>query len=164
MYFTRNVSAKEIDAACQSIARSSQCFDGHKQRPVSRVPWEGIVGFDPDEVAHEKSLERLDDGLPDPQEVDATRFQLHHFTESPLSERPGYAQVTEDWVQKSACTSGLPEDVCSCHICNPREAIEEAEKEEVVELVRSGRMTIREALEELGVGFRIVLARAGIAA
>lgn len=56
--------SRKLDAACDQIAKSSQRFDGHKQLVLRDTPWTEPVGFDPDELAHEQSLENRFNCIP----------------------------------------------------------------------------------------------------
>lgn len=49
--------SRRLDTACEELERASQCFDGHKQVRKVTTPWDNPIGFDPDELEHEKSLE-----------------------------------------------------------------------------------------------------------
>jgi hypothetical protein len=137
---------------CDAIERSTYCFDGHKQLSVKNVPWEGVIGFDPDEIEHEKSLENsAASGLQEISMSGAMRFQLHWLGEDPKSDRTGYASVTSEWVDKCSCDSGLPENVCTCHISSP---VEEFECKDMLEAIRKGLVTLAYAIRELGEMFR----------
>lgn len=134
--------SRQLDSACNQIARSSQCFDGHKQLKHVDTPWTQPVGFDPNEIEHEQTLET----------------------------RPGRRFIPIDEMSDQYCIPG-EECVCgSCP--DPRTSLEIQEENAMVQKIiaawaREGRteglvLFINHVAEEYGPAFRKRLIVAGV--
>lgn len=136
---------RDLETACEELEKASQRFDGHKQLPVSvagKAPWEDPVGFDPDEIEHEKTLESHSSGR----------------------EFKNIDQVTESDCAPGACVCG------SCP--DPRTSLEMAEEEAFIQKIidvwaREGVteglvLFINHIAEEYGPAFRQRLIVAGV--
>lgn len=136
--------SRKLDAACEQIERSSQCFDGHKQLPLRGASLIQPLVSDPDEIEHEQSLET----------------------------RPGKQFLPID--QMSIAEHCVPGGECVCGQCppDPRTSLEMAEEDAVIQKItaawsREGRteglvLFINHVVEEYGPAFRKRLIVAGV--
>jgi hypothetical protein len=135
--------SRKLDTACDRIERASQCFDGHKQLNKVDTPWTQPVGFDPDELAHEQSLET----------------------------RPGRQFIPIDEMSIKDCIPG-GECVCGQCPPDPLTSLEMAEEDAVIQKImaawaREGPtegllLFINHVSEEYGPAFRKRLIHAGV--
>ena len=135
--------SRQLDAACDRIERASQCFDGHKQLNKVDTPWTQPVGFDPDELAHEQSLET----------------------------RPGRQFIPIDEMSIRDCIPGA-ECVCGHCPPDPLTSLEIQEEDALVQKIlavwtKEGRtealvLFINHIVEEYGPAFRQRLIVAGV--
>ncbi len=135
--------SRKLDAACDQIEKSSQCFDGHKQTPLRGASLIQPLVFDPDELAHEQSLET----------------------------RPGRQFIPIDEMSIKDCIPGA-ECVCGHCPPDPRTSLEIQEENAVIQKIiaawaREGRteglvLFINHVAEEYGPAFRQRLIVAGV--